>query len=100
VIGVFILMTVTVVHCWAQTETARVSGQITDAAGRSVPKADVRMVNLATGVDSTTTTNDEGIYSFTGLIPGRYRVMVQKQGFREVIIDGLTLNVQEVPSPN
>ena len=100
VIGVFILMTVAVVHCWAQTETARVSGQITDAAERSVPKADIRMVNLATGVASTTTTNDEGIYSFTGLIPGRYRVMVQKQGFREVIIDGLTLNVQDVVAQN
>jgi hypothetical protein len=99
VIGVFILMTM-VVQCWAQTETARVSGQITDAAGRSVPKAEVRIVNLATGVASRTTTNDEGIYSVTGLIPGRYRVTVQKQGFREVIVDGLTLNVQDVVAQN
>jgi hypothetical protein len=84
----------------AQMETARVSGQITDQAGRVVPKADVKIVNLATGVASESSSNDEGIYSFPGLIPSRYRVTVHKEGFREVVLDGLVLNVQDVVAQN
>jgi hypothetical protein len=87
-------------NVFAQTETATVRGQVTDAGGRRVPKADVRIVNLSTGVASSTTTNDDGIYSVLGLIPGRYRVTVQKAGFKEVIVDGLVLNVQDVIAQN
>jgi hypothetical protein len=102
IFGLFCLLAVVAVAVpsFAQTETARVSGQITDAAGRSVPKAEVRIVNLATGATSVATTNDDGIYSVIGLIPGRYRITVQKQGFREVIVDGLTLNIQDVVAQN
>jgi hypothetical protein len=84
----------------AQMETARLSGQITDPAGRVVPKAEIKIVNLGTGVASDAISNEEGIYSVTGLIPGRYRVTVHKDGFREVIIDGLVLNVQDVVAQN
>ena len=84
----------------AQMETARVSGQITDPAGRVIPKAGIKIVNLATGVISETSSNDQGIYSAIGLIPGRYRMTVRKDGFREVILDGLVLNVQDVVDQN
>jgi hypothetical protein len=84
----------------AQMETARVFGQITDPAGRTVPSAGITIVNLSTGIASETTSNDEGIYSISGLIPGRYRVTVKKPGFREVILDGLVLNVQDIVAQN
>ena len=87
-------------RCWAQAETARVSGQITDAGGSVVPRAEIRIVNLETGVTTAGTSNEDGIYSIVGLIPGRYRLTFQKAGFREVIVDGLTLNVQDVVAQN
>jgi hypothetical protein len=89
-----------VVPAYAQMETAQLSGQITDPAGRVVPKAEIKVVNLDTGVSSEATSNEEGIYSVKGLIPGRYRVTVHKDGFREVIVDGLVLNVQDVVAQN
>lgn len=95
-----LILVAVVMPVFAQTETARVSGQITDASGRSVPKAEVRIVNLATGVAGTVASNDAGIYSIAGLIPGRYRITVQKEGFREVIVDGLVVNVQDVIAQN
>src|ERR1700731_2082969 len=64
----------------AQMETARISGQITDPAGRVVPKAEIKIVNLATGVITEIVSNDQGIYSVIGLIPGRYRMTVHKDG--------------------
>ncbi len=84
----------------AQMETARVSGRITDPSGRAVPEATVRIVNLATGVGSETTSNNDGIYSFSSLIPGRYRITVHRDGFREVVLDGLVLNVQDIVDQN
>ena len=84
----------------SQMETARVSGQITDPSGRIVQKAGVKIINLATGVISEITSNDEGIYSIVGLIPGRYRMTIHKDGFREVVLDGLVLNVQDVVNQN
>jgi len=99
-VGFLVLAALVVTPASAQTETARVSGQITDATGRVVPEAEVKIVNLATGVASTASTNDDGIYSILGLIPGRYRITVQKPGFREVIVDGLVLNVQDVVAQN
>ena len=84
----------------AQMETARVSGQITDPAGRIVSAADVSIANLDTGVASQTATNDEGIYSFASLIPGRYRVTVHAPGFKVAVVDGLVLNVQAVVAQN
>ena len=83
-----------------QTEAARVSGRITDPTGAVVPEASVTVINLATNVSVTGTTNNEGIYAFPSLVPGRYRIRVQKQGFREVVLDGLVLNVQAIVDQN
>jgi hypothetical protein len=99
-VGFLVLAALVVTPASAQTESAMVSGQITDATGRVVPEADVKIMNVATGVATTVSTNKEGIYSVSGLIPGRYRITVQKPGFREVIVDGLTLNVQDVVAQN
>jgi TonB-dependent Receptor Plug Domain len=40
------------------------------------------------------------MYSVVGLIPGRYRITINKPGFREVFVDGLVLNVQDVVAQN
>lgn len=100
VVGFLFVVAAATTSVLGQTEAARVSGQVTDAGGRSVPQAEVRIVNVATNLTSTATTNNDGIYSVIGLIPGRYRITVQKPGFREVIVDGLTLNVQDVVAQN
>ena len=69
----------------AQVETATLSGRITDPQGSSVPKAQVQIVNIDTNVVSSTETNGEGIYVFTGMQPGRYRLLVLKDGFASVV---------------
>lgn len=41
-----------------------------------------------------------GIYNVPGLKPGRYRVFVEKERFKQVDLRDLTLNVQDVVSRN
>ncbi|HEY6804396.1 MAG TPA: TonB-dependent receptor [Pyrinomonadaceae bacterium] len=67
-------------------------GLITDELGAAIVGANVTLID-ATGVEKKTTTNAEGVYSFTGLAPGKYTVTALASGFtltepKEVEITG------------
>jgi hypothetical protein len=47
-----------------------------------VPDAAVTVVNNATSERRTAQSNADGNYEFVNLVPGRYRVDVEKTGFK------------------
>ena len=57
----------------AQEFRATVTGAITDPNGAAVAGATVSIQNVETNVTATVTTNDEGLYTFPLLLPGRYK---------------------------
>jgi hypothetical protein len=67
---------------FAQTGTSNITGTVRDTAGAVVPGATVTAKNNATGVTSTQTTNDSGLYFFASLPVGDYTITVEKQGFK------------------
>src|SRR5690242_750035 len=67
----------------AQATTGSLRGVVTDNKGAVIPDADVTAKNDATGVETKTRTNGEGLYNFPRLAPGTYTVSVQKQGFKK-----------------
>jgi hypothetical protein len=86
--------------CVAQTETATLSGTITDQSGALVVGAAVRVTNQDTNVSIHTKTNEAGVYSVPALKPGRYKVEVEKEGFKRVSLRDVTLNVQDTVNRN
>src|SRR6266446_3359651 len=78
-----------------QTETATVSGLVTDRTVAAVGGAEVRLQSVERGTVTTTTTNDAGIYVFPSVQPGQYQISIQKQGFKQVDSLGLIVNVQD-----
>src|SRR6266481_468019 len=80
---------------FTQTESATVSGRITDTDGAAVHGAQVQLESIEHGTTQKATTNDAGIYVFPGLLPGQYHMTVMKTGFRQVEVVGLVLNVQD-----
>jgi hypothetical protein len=66
----------------AQTETARLTGNVTDAAGAVIAGATVKITNLGTNRTADTNTNAEGAFSFLGLQPGRYLLEVSQTNFK------------------
>ncbi len=78
-----------------QTETATVSGLVTDRTAAAVSGAEVRLQSVERGTVTTTTTNDAGIYVFPSVHPGQYQISIQKQGFKQVDLLGLVVNVQD-----
>jgi len=84
----------------AQSETATIAGRITDPRGGVVIGADVHLENTTTGVSVATKTNGDGIYVIPHVQPGSYRILVQKEGFKEVVRTGLSLHVQDNAEEN
>src|SRR5215469_10782737 len=85
---------------FCQTETATISGAIIDPTGAVINKASVKLTNIETGITVTTTSNDSGLYVFSTVRPGHYRIEVRKQGFKNIALTDLTVNVQDVLSRN
>lgn len=81
--------------CAAQTESATVSGRVTDASGAVITKATVDLQSADKGTTVQTTTNDAGIYVFPSVHPGVYHITVRKDGFKTEDYVGLTANVQD-----
>ncbi len=77
----------------AQQSNAELSGVITDASGASVAQAQVIALEEATGVQRATHSNNAGLYVFTQLPPGSYKVTVSRPGFETEIRSGVLLAV-------
>lgn len=65
--------------------TAGISGTISDQAGAVVPGASVKISNPATGFSRSTTTNDDGRFSFAALPPATYKLEVEAKGFKKLL---------------
>ena len=64
----------------AQSTIATVTGTVTDSSGAIVPGASVIAENTKTGVKTTVTTNDSGIYLFASLTPGITGLPLKRPG--------------------
>jgi hypothetical protein len=68
---------------WAggQVLYGSLTGTVTDASGAIVANAQVTALESQTGVSQVSTTDSAGIYRFTALLPGTYKVTITATGF-------------------
>jgi len=79
----------------AQETRGQILGRVVDPSGAVVPGAPVRAVNTATGVETSSTTNENGDYVLPFLISGTYRVTVQTRGFKESVENNVQVRIAE-----
>jgi len=91
----FIVLLGFCVAAFTQTGSSNITGTIRDSNGAAVPGATVTAKNDATGVTSTQTTTDSGLYSFSSLPVGSYSITVEKQGFKTLLKTNNALQVGE-----
>ena len=77
-------------------QTASVTGRVTDASGGIVPNVPVLMINEGTNVEYRGQTNTEGYYQIPSIPPGKFRVAIEKEGFKSVRESGIELIVGQV----
>jgi hypothetical protein len=77
----------------AQVAGGTLSGTITDPSGAGIPQTQLTIKNVATGVERTISTNENGFYSAPNLLPGEYQLTISAKGFNTEVKSGFTINV-------
>src|SRR5262249_32130846 len=80
--------------------TAQIRGTVTDSSGALVPNATITITNDATGIASTSKSDDRGQYILTGLRPATYTIKAEATGFRVVEQKNVILQVDQQTSIN
>jgi outer membrane receptor protein involved in Fe transport len=65
----------------AQAETGQIVGKITDPNGAVITGAKVKIVNVGTGAERNATSDAQGSFVATNLLPALYEVSVEASGF-------------------
>ena len=63
--------------------TSTINGRVLDQGDAVLPGVTVTVTNQNTGVMRTTTTNDEGVFSFTDVRVGSYTVTTERANFKK-----------------
>jgi len=79
----------------AQTDRATLEGAVTDSTGGTIAGADVRIVEVLTGISQERKTNASGYYRFPGLAVGESTVTVSNTSFKTKVLDHVILLVGE-----
>lgn len=78
----------------AQLDTGTIVGRVRDVSGAVLPGVTVTLTQEATGVVTSTVTNNAGEYVFPGQRIGRYTVAAELEGFKKSAYLAVQLNVQ------
>lgn len=77
----------------AQAVYGSISGTVTDSQGGVIPGATVTITSTERNTTETVTTNDSGLYVKDRLIPGTYRVTIEKSGYKQEVIPSVRIDV-------
>ncbi|HYU44586.1 MAG TPA: TonB-dependent receptor [Terriglobales bacterium] len=78
---------------FGQTFRGTILGTVTDPTGLLVAGATVKVRNIATGLERTTTTTGDGSYAIPELPIGSYTVTISQTGFQTSVTTSVEVNV-------
>jgi len=79
---------------YGQSTYGAITGTVTDASGAAITDAQVTLTNLGTTEKRVQPSGSVGLFSFPNLIPGQYRIDVEKAGFKHFTRQPITVDVQ------
>jgi hypothetical protein len=85
----------------AQTAgTGAITGTVTDSSGGAVAGATVTATNLGTNQARDEKTGADGVYKFSLLTPGNYKLKISATGFKSAEVPSVAVNVTETAAAN
>lgn len=78
-----------------QSTYGSITGAVSDPTGAAIPSAQVRLTNVGTSETRTQDSGPDGLYSFVNLIPGQYRIDIEKQGFKHFTRQNVVVEVNQ-----
>lgn len=88
-----VLSVVLTVTAWAQVQTGRIVGTVTDSQKAALPNASVTVTEIATNQSVSVHANESGAFVVTPLNPGIYKVTVTSGGFRTALVNSVEVQV-------
>jgi hypothetical protein len=80
---------------YGQTTNGLISGRVTDSTSAVVPGAHVRLLNDSISYAQSVEADSNGEFVFPSVLPGSYRVSVEKQGFEKYEKTGIELTATQ-----
>jgi outer membrane receptor protein involved in Fe transport len=84
---------------FGQQDSGQINGTIEDQNGAAIAGATVKVKNTATNAERSGTTNGNGYFVVTNLLPGSYEVSVNQSGFAAKTVK-VTVNVGTASTSN
>ncbi len=81
---------------WAQSNTATVTGDVTDSTGAAIPGATITVRNTGTNQERKVQTGPDGVFTVVNLQPGDYELTAASDGFRRFIQRNIVLQIGQV----
>jgi len=79
---------------------ASIQGTVTDPDGAVIPNATLTLKNNETGSLLTATSNAAGVYNFGALPPARFTLTASAAGFKQKVLDNLSIIPEQANSVN
>jgi len=90
----FTLPLIAAVAGFAQsTNSGDIRGVVTDTSGALIPNAKVIVLDVDRGVSKIFTSNQDGLYDTSSILPGNYTLTFSAQGFEHLVRGPITLKV-------
>jgi hypothetical protein len=80
---------------FAQVDKGTITGVVQDSSGGLMPNVQVTLTNTDTGLVLETKTDASGIYIFSPVKIGHYKVSASAQGFQTTVQENLSLDIQQ-----
>src|ERR1700683_2511576 len=96
-----IVLSLSATSAWAQTsQVGTIAGVVTDEQNAAVPGAAIKITDPTTNTAYSTTTNNDGRYTFSSVTPGTYNLSVTKEGFNTYDVNGQVVDISAVLTIN
>jgi outer membrane receptor for monomeric catechols len=79
----------------ATAQSAAIRGLVTDPSGASVREVQITLTNENTGVVWHAKSNGSGLYSLSGVLPGRYTLVAEAPGFARFAENAITVETAQ-----
>src|SRR5260370_422644 len=89
----FLSLMVSVAVVSAQETHGYIGGRVADPAAVPIAGCPVTVLNVETGAATHVSTNASGYYEANLLLPGKYEVRAQADGFKQAVRKGIDLVV-------
>src|SRR5262249_18732964 len=99
VLLVFLFVTVFSVLSYAQG-FGKIVGTVADPSGAAVPSAQIKVVEVDTGLSRTIPSDAEGYYVISSLRPAHYNISIEARGFRTFDAKDVVLQADQTLTVN